>query len=389
MSALGERADSGRAAKQPRVAVFSLDDPLQACAQIRLIQPLRHAGWAIEWSGSPLITDIRDALQSARNADLVVIQRAYAGEDTEAVVRSLVRSQVPLVFDWDDNLVDIPRDHPHYHSTVSRSPYIKWVLNEADLVTVSTPVLKRETDRHTVRPVLVQPNMVSWALFDALPRERDDIVRALVSGSRTHRGDWALLEAPLRSALTTHAGRLRAVFFGDVPDAFVGHPYVDVIPFVKSYQEYSAQLKSLQVHFALVPLVDSRFNQSKSNIKWLEYSAAGVPGVFSDVAPYRTSVTNGENGLLVQNSYEAWRVAIDHMMVNPVHARQMVESSRRSVFHHHSLECRIASFVEPLMTVLARSHRRGFMADRHVIAVRARRRAKSLLDRHLLWRFNR
>ena len=59
----------------------------------------------------------------------------------------------------------------------------------------------------------------------------------------------------------------------------------------------------------LAPLVDSAFNRSKSDLKWLEYTGLGLPGVFSDVDPYG-SVEDRRTGRLAADDPEAWANAI-------------------------------------------------------------------------------
>jgi hypothetical protein len=46
-------------------------------------------------------------------------------------------------------------------------------------------------------------------------------------------------------------------------------------------------LKSIEPDICLAPLIDVEFNHCKSNIKCLEYTAAGAVGVYSDVTPYK------------------------------------------------------------------------------------------------------
>lgn len=42
------------------------------------------------------------------------------------------------------------------------------------------------------------------------------------------------------------------------------------------------------------------FHRCKSAIKYLEYSSLGVPGIYSDLEPYRNVIRNGENSLLAK-----------------------------------------------------------------------------------------
>ena len=45
--------------------------------------------------------------------------------------------------------------------------------------------------------------------------------------------------------------------------------------------------RGIEPDICIAPLQDIEFNRGKSNIKCLEYTAIGAPGVYSDVTPYK------------------------------------------------------------------------------------------------------
>src|SRR3546814_8283247 len=60
--------------------------------------------------------------------------------------------------------------------------------------------------------------------------------------------------------------------------------------------------RSIDYAVGVAPLSDTTFNRSKSDIKFLELAALGIPTIASDVAPYR-SIRHGETGLLVKEDH--------------------------------------------------------------------------------------
>ena len=66
----------------------------------------------------------------------------------------------------------------------------------------------------------------------------------------------------------------------------------------------------IQWDIAIAPLQDSSFNYSKSDIKFLDYSAIGTPGIFSKVPAYQNTIVNQQDGLIVENDTERWIEAI-------------------------------------------------------------------------------
>ena len=59
--------------------------------------------------------------------------------------------------------------------------------------------------------------------------------------------------------------------------------------------EYPQYVKNLDVDFGIAPLEDNVFNACKSNIKMLEYTACGIPGVYSNVEPYWDAHLKADN----------------------------------------------------------------------------------------------
>ena len=72
--------------------------------------------------------------------------------------------------------------------------------------------------------------------------------------------------------------------------------------------------QNLRWDVAIAPLEDDAFTSCKSDLKYLDYGALGIPGVFSDVRPYRDTVRHGETGLLAANDEKAWADALEEIV---------------------------------------------------------------------------
>jgi glycosyltransferase involved in cell wall biosynthesis len=90
--------------------------------------------------------------------------------------------------------------------------------------------------------------------------------------------------------------------------------------------------------FALAPLVPNEFNQAKSVIKFLEYAALGVPGIFSHVGEYGSTIEHGETGLLVASDrVQQWEQAIFDLASNPPLRERLATNARRELLNRHLL----------------------------------------------------
>lgn len=376
----------------PKAIVFSLDKQIYACPMIRLLIPLQHIGWEIIWAGDIEPSKVVDTINT-KDVDLIIIQRHFPSQETEETIRSVLDLEIPVLFDLDDDFLSTPASHPQYDYFASRAPFIKWMLKESDLITVSTKTLKETLAKITRRPITILPNLIDWDLYDTTPQRAIDNFNLIISGTPTHQRDWSIIEKPLIDILQKHKGRVSVTFFGELPSYLLGHPAAKVIPFQPSYLHYVEQLKKLDIHGALVPLENTNFNRGKSNIKWLEYSVAGIAGIYSDLEPYNTSVIHDDTGYLVKNTSESWFAAIDHLVSDPNTAVRIANNARRTIYDNFTIQNQAGLYEAAYNALLGQKHRHnplsGLQLFRPHLQTRVRRhraQVTRLFNKHISWR---
>jgi len=320
-----------------RIVVYSNERPEWACPQIRLIKPFEQLAdtfelvWGVRGEGEQGVAD--ESL--AEQADLVVLQRFFPVSAHAELVRRLQAAGKPVVLEIDDLITALPSDNPHHAYAESVKPALLHALLQADAVLCSTEVLKAHLSEYA-RQVLVVPNAVDVELFHAPVPAPGPMTTLGILGSQTHAADFALLDPVLEKLLARYGDRLRLVFMGSVPVRWQGHPAVTVHEFEADYAAYAGKLKRLGLDIALVPLADNAFNRAKSNIKWLEYSACGIAGVYADLEPYRACVRQGETGLLAAGDEAAWLEAIADLVDNPERRIAIASAAQREVEARYS-----------------------------------------------------
>lgn len=377
-----------------KVVVFSSDCETSACAYIRLISPLKYQGVEFNWVSERMLGTFRYEAKILDNVDLVIVQRHIPSAFTAKLFRKVIKSGVPIVYDLDDSFLEIPKTHPHYDGYRRRRPYIKWLLNEVDLITVSTQSLKDDLSKFTKKPILVNQNIVDWSVFFSGERNLTNKINFLVSGTATHQHDWTLLEQPLQDILNAYPERVSVTFFGEVPGVFSGHTSVRFIPFEREYVYYASGLQKLDASVALVPLQNNKFNQSKSNIKWLEYSAAGIVGIFSNITPYNSFIEDGRTGYLVNNSSEAWFQAMEHVIQNPDESVDIIKRAQDEVWQGFSIEKMSAEYVGNIFVAASNKAKNALIDDLMLLPYRFWSLffefiyKSDFMNRYVLWRFN-
>ncbi len=332
------------------------------CSFIRLLQPLSHPSIA----GRLHLSAGLDLPVTA--VDVVIVERLWDyGADrarVEKLLADMRRRGLPFIYEIDDDLINVnSRAGDREAPTLDQRLVIRHLARQAAGVVVSTAPLSREFA--VLNPhVEVVPNYLDDRLFAPQPRRRDDgdHVTFGYMGTFTHLEDLMGVIAPIRRILHRERDRLRfeivgvghraelealmpdlPVTFRDVPAASV--PYV---PFVRWMHE------NLSWDFAIAPLGDSRFSRSKSDIKFLDYSALGIPGIYADVPAYRGTVENGRNGLLVAETTAAWEEALTTMTRDAARRQAMAEAAESDVRSARMLDKGAARWLAAIEAILAR-----------------------------------
>lgn len=84
-------------------------------------------------------------------------------------------------------------------------------------------------------------------------------------------------------------------------------------------------------------MVDNQFNQCKSPLKYLQYSAVGLPSICSNVTPYKELIQSGVNGFLVDNTVEKWQEAIINILYKTETLNEVSLTAKKFVIDHYGM----------------------------------------------------
>lgn len=332
-----------RAPNRPvHISVFSFERIDQACGYIRLASPMEarahdvEYAWGVRYQQNPLFRRRLIHTGYIDFADIIVVQRTFPQKRTVNALKKILSAGKPVIYDTDDLLFDLPHDHVLSKPFEKYKPYMLDFMGRADAITVSTPALG-EIVRTYNKNVHVLPNLVDDVLWSTSPPSETGKTVIGFSGSSTHAGDIAMIEEALLTIAGRHGDRITFKFLGCVTDRLACLPCVEFIDFRPSYQEYAQVLMKAGLDIAIVPLEDTPFNRCKSNIKWLEYSACGIPGVYSDILPYNSCVAEGRTGLLADGSTGKWVEALETLITQQSLRRSIGMAAQEDVLSKYSL----------------------------------------------------
>lgn len=355
-------AGRGPADAPLRLLACSLDGQHTACGQLRLWGPLAHRR-SIETRRFRHASFLDDLAW----ADIVVVQRGFPGPDRVRHFEAVRRSGIPLAYETDDPIHLMSEDHPDWKILGPSIPHIRTIIERADALILSTPALSELFPGD--RPRIVVPNALDEELWPRrdIPEDTSPI-RIVFSGTPSHRDDLAATEAVLTTLLRRHGEGVRLFLMGCSLPALEAFPQVSRIPFTADYAAYARCLGELRPHIAVVPLLDTPFNRTKSAIKWLEMSACGAAGIYEDLPPYRSVVSDGETGILASSAGQGWLEAIERLVGDHPSRRTIAGNAQREVWTHHLLSVRGAQLEQALRGIVAtasaargRNHRLGLV----------------------------
>ncbi|MBC7657119.1 MAG: glycosyltransferase [Frankiaceae bacterium] len=311
---------------------------LSPCASIRL-QPFfdamkTKAGMEFRYL---LPTELR-----RYSPDVVVWHRVSITDkrDLETLVQLRQQRATRLIFDLDDNLLDL-EGHGERASYEAMSESVRVSIELADEVWTSTSRLAARAARETRAVIKVLPNTLDPELWGPVQRaapvrRKGAPLRLLYMGTRTHDADFALLEQALIRLQSERPGCFELSVVGVRTRDGVAPAWLRTLnppPHVgASYPAFVAWFSQLSgFDLGVAPLLSSAFNDCKSPIKVLDYAAIGLPTLASSVPAYTDSLRTGLDCLHAENDAAAWSRALREIASNCARLSSVAEHAKRLV----------------------------------------------------------
>jgi len=349
------------------------------CAWYRGMMPGYYADTLKDVGGFATTGSIDPQIEIEK-CNIVVLQRRFLGPDMKRIEK-IRASGKKIVVDMDDNLLNIPPNNPaHRIYTGKLRKDVEKQLREADLITVSTEFLGEQLKKYN-KKIAVFPNCVDidadWVDKNSFGVEmwhksgicrteaKGRKIRIGWTGSNTHEEDLRAINSVMLD-LVSEREDVEILYMGGYPGAILeplikeklitrgldGKYHIPVEKIGKEKRiwlvngihisEYYAKLLSLGMHIGVAPLVDNNFNRCKSNVKFLEYTMAGIPTIASNVLPYSGTIKNGKNGIIVKsNRYRQWRRAIEDLVDDEKKRVQLWENARMTVEHRFNIKANV------------------------------------------------
>ena len=306
-----------------------------ALAVLRVIGPAINSGLKVVRGEDNGIIQFDRILEG----DIVVFQRDYSRELDlyEKIIKFAHDHSKPVVLDLDDLLLELPENHPDRISNFfaeSMLPILQAIM-EVDLVTVTTCPIQDYLLQYNGNIVVFQNylNDQLWKIVEPVSnRSNDSPITIGYMGGHSHKPDIEMVSPILVKLLHKYPDNIVYKFWGIEPPAELA-PYSQVDwcpPRSYTYLDFVTYFQTQTADIMIAPLADNLFNSCKSPIKFLEYSALGVPGVYSRITPYENIVEDGVDGLLASTSLE-WEESLSKVIEDQELRRRIALNAQEKI----------------------------------------------------------
>nr|WP_245468677.1 MULTISPECIES: glycosyltransferase family 4 protein [unclassified Mesorhizobium] len=293
--------------------------------------------------------------EDIENSDVVILSRCKV-EQVRQILDWCKDLDIPSIYMIDDNWITVAEDWPDPYRNIfgPETQFFKnfvFGIKHADYVLTYNRLLADDIAPYAKR-IVTLPNSVDLALFEKTPRRHskrfvigysgsdrydDRAFRALAQIAKTHDDVDLLIFGNLSAEQRAFMSGARAIEYSGV-----------------SYIQYAQMIREASPDILLAPLDATRTSRSKCPNKYLEITAAGAVGVYSNLEPYSWHIDDGINGVLVSDP-DDWTTPIISLLDKKKLLR-MHASARADVAKNYD-----ATVVAPQFADLIRSIASGLI----------------------------
>lgn len=342
---------------KPRLLVLyetSVAGLAHGSAHVRLLRPL----------GYPPVLDRFDVnaapVYTGQPAEIVVIDRTWRpdvdAEMANALIERIRDGGAKIVYHIDDD-----PSTPAFGA--GQFAAVEVFARRADMLIVSTPALAlrmlQYNRRARVVPNALDERLLVPALGRRLPVFAHEPLVIGYMGTFTHDADLRLIVEALRQVGAAATVPLALQIVGVTGDGetwrmlqSLPFPVRRIAPPSQEYPHFLAWFSSqLRWQIGLAPLQETDFNGCKSDVKFLDYAAAGAAGIFSKAPAYVHSVQHGVTGWLAEATVESWRDGLLALIADADLRRTLAANAQRYLLAERTLAQRWADWTVALEEV--------------------------------------
>ena len=262
------------------------------------------------------------------------VQR-WVGTPIRRIVEDAKNRGVPIIYETDDNLLDLPK-RSSMHMSEELVDNVKAVLAMADLVTCSTPALADAMARYNPNVQVIENYGLDKTPVPIVERPHLAVVNTdYFKLSESKHGFFRALARAIEDL------NYRITFFGSVDAEMTAlrdlfPKAVEIVDgFVDERSLFLDRLAARGINVAAAPLDDTDQHLVKSDIKFLDFASLGIPGIFNNRRVY-PDVRHQIDGYMTDDTQKGWFEALRYF-ADPENRRDCGKAARSVVSTARSL----------------------------------------------------
>lgn len=290
-------------------------------------------------------------MRSLDQYDLVYLFREAALFGPAIFERSIHRSGVPFVFDFDDAIFESYKSPSNgYLSYLKFAAKTKLICRLAAHVIVGNSYLASYARKFNERVTIV-PSTIDTDQYTYVERPAEPETRVIGwTGSFSTMQHLETLGPALQKLATRRSFRLRVIG----PSTFK----LDGVDVELVKWQPKTEVEDLrEIDVGIMPLPDTKWTRGKCGMKALQFMALGIPPVCSPVGANVEIVKDGVNGFLADSDDE-WVEKLDHLLSSPNLRRQLGRAARATVENSYSTRMHAPRVLRSLIRFCTREETR-------------------------------
>jgi len=301
--------------------------------------------------------DIPRSLSLIELATTVIFYRIPDCKLTAAYLNEATRLNINIGYDIDDPVFDVETYtnnenlnflHPNEKAQlINNAKFYASILRQCDFITTSTPSLAELIENHTKSKVSIWRNLMDSQSLNALEytlnttdeldTDRDEFTFGYMSGSRAHEADFKVAFNAIHEVMDTNK-HINILIVGHAELAKkIKQTFNDRVKLVNfsNYFDYISYYSQIDVN--IIPLVQNKFNDCKSAIRYLEASLLKKPTIVSEIGDFCNVIQNNVNGILIEsNTEKEWIKQLEFAYANKEQMKEIGSAAYTNVMENYT-----------------------------------------------------
>lgn len=281
-----------------------------------------------------------DLLRMIRPSDPYSVFLARRAKESGCFVISL----------FDDDLYNPPASRP---TPKWRIKCVRKALESSNILITTSPLIREKyrdftgDKRAVCADSVVNPSEVKMIpeVSEVPQGQKVKLVYAANAGHTVFFNHFIL---PIMPKLAErYAGKISMTFMGVRPELSQFAAQIDIEYFNSMpLEEYRQKIQDGNYDIGLSPLISDEFTKCKYFNKFIEYTMAGIVGMYSNTEPYTYVVKDGENGFLVNDGPEDWYAALCKVIDDALLRNRCVRNAQELLLTKFTKEALDAAAIE-------------------------------------------